>query len=114
MGIFIKVKKGEIDRAINRIYNAYRRGLIKEERRILGPLGATIFSSDMAYLIMLFSGLYGISNNCKCDRRFIFINTATVYGANLDIILSYLTLKYKFPKRNFPILRRAYKISSMY
>ncbi len=114
MGIFFRVKKGEIDKAINRLYNAYRQGLLREERRILGPFGTTVFSSDMAYLVMLFSGLYGIPNNCKCDRKSVSINTATVYAANLDIILSYLALKYKFPKRNFPILRRAYKISSMY
>lgn len=115
MSRFISIKKGEFDRAINRTYRLYKSGLLREERKLTGPILGTNFTSDFSYLVMIFSGLYRLTNVVPARRqKSVVINKATVYAANIDIILSYLLQKRKMIKSPTLVGKRAYKVALMY
>lgn len=115
MANFIHIKRGELYRSINRIYRLHLNGLIKEERNLLMPIESTMFTKDMGYLLILLSGIYKLPNMAKGrDNKRIISNKATIYTANMDVILSFYVDRY-FTKIKRPLsVKKAFKVASMY
>lgn len=93
----------------------YLSGLLNEEKKIQGKLMRTLYSKDMSYLVMLFSGVYSMHNTAKKQyKKKMIVNKATIYVANMDIILTYITKKYFNPNVSIPFQKRAFRVASMY
>lgn len=111
----IRIKRGELDRAFNRAYRYCLNGIKREENSLMAPYRLTLFQKDLAFFVMFFSGVYKLSNNApEKIRKKTLINKATVYAANMDVIISYLLAKSRSPikARLFP--KRAIRLVSLY
>lgn len=78
-------------------YQAYYCGLCQQLKENCGKKGQMLLNYDMTFLIILLSGLYELENtheayNCvrhPGSRQNVWINDATRYAADMNILLSY-------------------------
>lgn len=86
-----------------------------EENRLLGPFTSGSFRGPLSYLVLLYSCCYKFPNIGKegIGRNRRILNKATIYCANMDIILSHINI-HLMGKRIPPALKRAFSISALY
>ncbi len=78
-------------------YQAYYCGLCQQLKQCYGRKGQMLLNYDMTFLVILLSGLYELENthqayNCVRHpgrRQNVWINDATRYAADMNILLSY-------------------------
>ncbi len=78
-------------------YQAYYCGLCQQLKKVYGTKGQLLLNYDMTFLVILLSGLYELENthqayNCARHpgrRQNVWINEATRYGADMNVLLSY-------------------------
>lgn len=108
----IRIRRGELDRAFNRAYRACLNGIRIEERSLMGPIRGTLFQRDLAFFVMLFSNVYKFQNNSTKNNA--LINKATIYAANMDVIVSYSVFRRKSPARTRLFPKKAYRLVNLY
>ena len=94
---YINVNRKELSKEDEEIYQAYYCGLCRQLKDTAGVKGQMLLNYDMAFLILLQTGLYELENeeitfNCvihPTGRKLAYINEATAYAADMDILLSY-------------------------
>lgn len=97
---YINVNRKELSRADEEIYQSYYCGLCRQLKDAAGMKGQMLLNYDMTFLILLQSGLYELEHeeitfNCvlhPAKKKLAYINEATSYAADMDIILSYHNL----------------------
>lgn len=78
-------------------YQAYYCGLCQQLKENCGKKGQMLLNYDMTFLIILLSGLYELENTHQVyscvrhpgNRQNVWINDATRYAADMNILLSY-------------------------
>lgn len=94
---YININRKELSEENKKIYQAYYCGLCQKLKEIAGRKGQLLLNYDMTFLIVLLTGLYELGNEeqeftCALHptkKRTSYINEATEYAADMNIILSY-------------------------
>lgn len=81
-------------------YQAYYCGLCRRLKTNCGTKGQMLLDYDMTFMIVLLTGLYELSNEASeitcalhpTKRRTVWINEATDYAADMNLILAYHNL----------------------
>lgn len=94
---YVNINGKELSQENREIYQSYYCGLCQKLKEVAGRKGQMLLNYDMTFLIVLLTGLYELEDE-KADftcglhptkRRRSFINEATDYAADMNIILSY-------------------------
>lgn len=94
---YININRKELSEENRKIYQAYYCGLCQKLKETAGRKGQLLLNYDMTFLIVLLTGLYELGNEeqeftCALHptkKRTSYINEATEYAADMNIILSY-------------------------
>lgn len=97
---YINVNRKELSKENEQIYQSYYCGLCRQLKDAAGMKGQMLLNYDMAFLILLLSGLYELEHqeitfSCilhPAGKKLAYINEATAYAADMDIVLSYYNL----------------------
>lgn len=81
-------------------YQAYYCGLCRRLKSNCGTKGQMLLNYDMTFLIVLLTGLYELANETSeitcalhpTKKRTVWINEATDYAADMNVILAYYNL----------------------
>lgn len=81
-------------------YQAYYCGLCRRLKTNCGAKGQMLLNYDMTFLIVLLTGLYELTNEASeitcalhpTKRRTVWINEATDYAADMNLVLAYHNL----------------------
>lgn len=81
-------------------YQAYYCGLCRRLKSNCGTKGQMLLNYDMTFLIVLLTGLYELTNETSeitcalhpTKKRTVWINEATDYAADMNVILAYYNL----------------------
>ena len=97
---YINVNRKELSKEDEAVYQSYYCGLCRKLKNVAGMKGQMLLNYDMAFLILLQTGLYELDHeevtfNCvlhPSKKKLAYINEATSYAADMDIVLSYHNL----------------------
>ena len=99
-GVGININQKELSEESKKIYQAYYCGLCQKLKTNCGTKGQMLLSYDLTFLIVLLTGLYELENTeteftCPLHptkKRTAYINEATEYAADMNLILAYQNL----------------------
>ena len=94
---YININQKELSEENKKIYQSYYCGLCQKLKTNCGAKGQMLLSYDLTFLIVLLTGLYELENTeseftCPLHptkKRMAFINEATGYAADMNLILAY-------------------------
>lgn len=97
---YININQKELSEESKKIYQAYYCGLCQKLKTNCGTKGQMLLSYDLTFLIVLLTGLYELENTeteftCplhQTKKRTAYINEATEYAADMNLILAYQNL----------------------
>ena len=97
---YININQKELSEESKKIYQAYYCGLCQKLKTNCGTKGQMLLSYDLTFLIVLLTGLYELENTeteftCPLHltkKRTAYINEATEYAADMNLILAYQNL----------------------
>ena len=97
---YININQKELSEESKKIYQAYYCGLCQKLKTNCGTKGQMLLSYDLTFLIVLLTGLYELENTeteftCPLHptkKRRAYINEATEYAADMNLILAYQNL----------------------
>ena len=97
---YININQKELSEESKKIYQAYYCGLCQKLKTNCGTKGQMLLSYDLTFLIVLLTGLYELENTeteftCPLPptkKRTAYINEATEYAADMNLILAYQNL----------------------
>ena len=97
---YININQKELSEENRKIYQAYYCGLCQKLKTNCGTKGQMLLSYDLTFLIVLLTGLYELENTknqftCPLHptkKRTAFVNEATEYAADMNLILAYQNL----------------------
>lgn len=97
---YININQKELSEESKKIYQAYYCGLCQKLKTNCGTKGQMLLSYDLTFLIVLLTGLYELENTeteftCPLHptkKRTVYINEATEYAADMNLILAYQNL----------------------
>lgn len=97
---YININQKELSEENKKIYQAYYCGLCQKLKTNCGTKGQMLLSYDLTFLIVLLTGLYELENTeteftCPLHltkKRTAYINEATEYAADMNLILAYQNL----------------------
>lgn len=97
---YININQKELSEENKKIYQAYYCGLCQKLKTNCGTKGQMLLSYDLTFLIVLLTGLYELENTeteftCPLHptkKRTSYINEATEYAADMNLILAYQNL----------------------
>ncbi len=97
---YININGSELTEENKKIYQAYYCGLCHQLKAGCGTKGQILLSYDLTFLVVLLTGLYELENKeteftCPlhpAKRRKAFINEASEYAADMNLILAYHNL----------------------
>ena len=97
---YININQKELSEESKKIYQAYYCGLCQKLKTNCGTKGQMLLSYDLTFLIVLLTGLYELENTeteftCPLHptkKRTAYINVATEYAADMNLILAYQNL----------------------
>ena len=97
---YININQKELSEESKKIYQAYYCGLCQKLKTNCGTKGQMLLSYDLTFLIVLLTGLYELENTeteftCPLHptkKRKAYINEATEYAADMNLILAYQNL----------------------
>lgn len=97
---YININQKELSEESKKIYQAYYCGLCQKLKTNCGTKGQMLLSYDLTFLIVLLTGLYELENTeteftCPLHptkKRTAYINAATEYAADMNLILAYQNL----------------------
>lgn len=97
---YININQKELSEESKKIYQAYYCGLCQKLKTNCGTKGQMLLSYDLTFLIVLLTGLYELENTdteftCPLyptKKRTAYINEATEYAADMNLILAYQNL----------------------
>ena len=97
---YININEETLPEEGKRAYRAYYCGLCRKLKENCGTKGQMMLAYDMTFLIVLLSGLYELpsqkdSFTCAlhpAKKRTAFLNEATDYAADMNLILGYFHL----------------------
>lgn len=97
---YININQKELSEENKKIYQAYYCGLCQKLKTNCGTKGQMLLSYDLTFLIVLLTGLYELENTeteftCPLHptkKRAAYINEATEYAADMNLILAYQNL----------------------
>lgn len=97
---YININQKELSEESKKIYQAYYCGLCQKFKTNCGTKGQMLLSYDLTFLIVLLTGLYELENTeteftCPLHptkKRTAYINEATEYAADMNLILAYQNL----------------------
>lgn len=97
---YINVNKDELSKEEKAIYQAYYCGLCRRLKNLCGVKGQLILSYDMTFLLLLWTGLYGLEKTeesfmCSLHpgrKRLAYFNQYSDLAAELCVVLSYHSL----------------------
>ena len=97
---YININQKELSEESKKIYQAYYCGLCQKLKTNCGTKGQMLLSYDLTFLIVLLTGLYELENTeteftCPLHptkNRTAYINEATEYAADMNLILAYQNL----------------------
>ena len=97
---YININQKELSEESKKIYQAYYCGLCQKLKTNCGTKGQMLLSYDLTFLIVLLTGLYELENTeteftCPLHptkKRMAYINEATEYAADMNLILAYQNL----------------------
>ncbi len=94
---YININQKELSDENKTIYQSYYCGLCRQLKETAGTKGQMLLNYDMTFLVVLLTGLYESENQSQeytcalhpMKKRTSYINEATKYAADMNIILSY-------------------------
>ena len=94
---YININRGQLSEEDKKAYQAYYCGLCRNLKSNCGMKGQALLTYDMTFLIVLLTGLYELENQKKrftcaihpTKRQLAYINEATDYAADMNVILAY-------------------------
>ena len=97
---YININQKELTEEGKKVYQAYYCGLCRQLKSNCGTKGQMMLAYDMTFLIVLLTGLYELPNEktkftCALhptQKRIEWINDATKYAADMNLILAYHNL----------------------
>ena len=97
---YIHINRKELSEADQADYQAYYCGLCRALKSSCGTKGQMLLQYDMTFLVVLLTGLYELENRetvftCALHpgkRRKAFLNSATEYAADMNLVLAYHNL----------------------
>ena len=97
---YININQKELSEENKKIYQAYYCGLCQKLKTNCGTKGQMLLSYDLTFLIVLLTGLYEMENTeteftgplHPTKKRTAYINEATEYAADMNLILAYQNL----------------------
>ena len=97
---YININQKELTEEGKKAYQAYYCGLCRQLKSNCGTKGQMLLAYDMTFLIVLLTGLYELPNEktkftCALhptQKRIAWINDATKYAADMNLILAYHNL----------------------
>ncbi len=97
---YININGSVLSEENKKIYQSYYCGLCRQLKSDCGTKGQMMLSYDLTFLIVLLSGLYELENQeseftCPLHptkRRTAFINEATEYASDMNLVLAYHNL----------------------
>lgn len=97
---YININQKDLSEESKKIYQAYYCGLCQKLKTNCGTKGQMLLSYDLTFLIVLLTGLYELENTeteftCPLHptkKRNAYINEATEYAADMNLILAYQNL----------------------
>lgn len=97
---YININQKELTEENKKAYQAYYCGLCRRLKTNCGAKGQMLLNYDMTFLIVLLTGLYELENETSeftCalhpyKKRTAWINAATDYAADMNLILAYHNL----------------------
>lgn len=97
---YININGSILSEENKKVYQAYYCGLCRQLKADCGTKGQMMLSYDLTFLIVLLTGLYELENKeteftCPLHptkRRTAYINEATEYAADMNLILAYHNL----------------------
>lgn len=98
---YININRKELSEESEKAYQAYYCGLCQKLKRNCGAKGQMLLNYDMTFLIVLLTGLYELGHEemeftCPLHptkKRKAWINEATEYAADMNVILAYHNLE---------------------
>lgn len=98
---YININRKELSEESSRAYQAYYCGLCQTLKRNCGTKGQMLLNYDMTFLVVLLTGLYELENKetefiCPlhpAKKRQAWINEATDYAADMNVLLAYHNLE---------------------
>ena len=112
---YININQKELSEENKKLYQAYYCGLCRKLKSNCGRKGQMLLAYDMTFLIVLLTGLYELKDEesiftCAIHptkKQTSYINEATSYAADMNLILSYHNLlddwkdDKSYPKKKF-------------
>lgn len=97
---YININQSELTEENKKAYQAYYCGLCRRLKTNCGAKGQMLLNYDMTFLVVLLTGLYELekeSSEITCalhptKKRTIWMNEATDYAADMNLILAYHNL----------------------
>lgn len=97
---YININQSELTEENKKAYQAYYCGLCRRLKSNCGAKGQMLLNYDMTFLVVLLTGLYELDNEVSeitcalhpTKKRTVWINEATDYAADMNVILSYHNL----------------------
>lgn len=98
---YININRNQLTEESRKAYQAYYCGLCQQLRNACGSKGQLLLNYDMTFLIVLMTGLYELDSKkveftCPIHptkRQTAWINDATDYAADMNILLGYHNLE---------------------
>ena len=97
---YININQKELSEENRKAYQAYYCGLCRRLKTNCGAKGQMLLNYDMTFLIVLLTGLYELENETSevicalhpTKKRTVWMNKATDYAADMNLILAYHNL----------------------
>lgn len=97
---YININRSELSEENKKAYQAYYCGLCRRLKTSCGAKGQMLLNYDMTFLVVLLTGLYELENETSeitcalhpTKKRTVWINEATDYAADMNVILAYHNL----------------------
>jgi len=97
---YININQKELSEESKKAYQSYYCGLCRRLKSNCGAKGQMLLTYDMTFLIVLLTGLYELENQSSdilcalhpTKKRRVWMNEATDYAADMNLILSYHNL----------------------
>ncbi len=97
---YININQKIMTEEDRKAYQAYYCGLCRQLKTSCGAKGQMLLNYDMTFLVVLLTGLYELTNEASeitcalhpTKRKTVWINEATNYAADMNLILAYHNL----------------------
>lgn len=97
---YININQKIMTEEDRKAYQAYYCGLCRQLKTSCGAKGQMLLNYDMTFLVVLLTGLYELTNEVSeitcalhpTKRKTVWINEATNYAADMNLILAYHNL----------------------